>query len=54
MTFDEQNQLLVDVEALCQEIRPIEELCHLEHRFNDQVIPLASRHRLLGMLVPVE
>lgn len=54
MTFDKQNSLLADVEAFCQEIRPIEELCYLEHRFNDQVIPLARRHRLLGMLVPIE
>ena len=31
------ERLLADVEAFCQEIRPIEELCYVEHRFNDQV-----------------
>ncbi len=46
--------LMAAVEAFCQEIRPIEELCYLEYRFNDQVIPLAARDRLLGMLVPIE
>ena len=34
----EQRQLLADVEAFCAEIRPIEELCYVEHKFNDQVI----------------
>ena len=50
----EQEQLLQDVEAFCQEIRPIEELCYVEHRFNDQVIPLAKKYNLLGMPVPKE
>jgi alkylation response protein AidB-like acyl-CoA dehydrogenase len=48
----DQNRLLADVDAFCQEIRPIEELCYVEHRFNDQVIPLARKHNLLGMPVP--
>lgn len=48
----DQQRLLADVEAFCEEIRPIEELCYVEHRFNDQVIPLARRHNLLGMPVP--
>jgi alkylation response protein AidB-like acyl-CoA dehydrogenase len=51
--FDPQR-LLADVEAFCQEIRPIEELCYVEHRFNDQVIPLARKYNLLAMPVPVE
>src|SRR5262252_1766764 len=51
MTAD-QKQLLADVEAFCQEIRPIEELCYVEHRFNDQVIPLARKYNLLGIPVP--
>jgi alkylation response protein AidB-like acyl-CoA dehydrogenase len=45
-------QLLADVEAFCQEIRPIEELCYVEHRFNDQVVPLARKYNLLGIPVP--
>jgi alkylation response protein AidB-like acyl-CoA dehydrogenase len=52
MTASEAKQLLADVEAFCQEIRPIEELSYVEHRFNDRVIPLARKHNLLGMPVP--
>ncbi|HEV3262914.1 MAG TPA: acyl-CoA dehydrogenase family protein [Gemmataceae bacterium] len=48
----DQRQLLADVEAFCEELRPIEELCYVEHRFNDQVIPLARKYNLLGMPVP--
>src|SRR5580704_17102363 len=54
MNSAEAQQLLADVEAFCQEIRDIEELCYVEHRFNDQVIPLAKKHNILGMPVPVE
>jgi alkylation response protein AidB-like acyl-CoA dehydrogenase len=54
MTATESAQLLADVEAFCTAIRDIEELCYVEHRFNDQVIPLARKHNLLGMPVPVE
>src|SRR3954463_15846483 len=46
--------LLADVDAFCQEVRPVEELCYVEHRFNDQVLPLARKYNLLGMPVPVE
>jgi alkylation response protein AidB-like acyl-CoA dehydrogenase len=53
MTASEAKQLLADVEAFCQEIRPVEELAYVEHRFNDQVIPLARKYNLLGMPVPV-
>ena len=49
--FDPQR-LLADVEAFCQEIRPVEELCYVEHRFNDQVVPLARKYDLLAMPVP--
>ena len=54
MTEEEKTRLLADVEDFCNEIRPIEELCYLEHQFNDQAIPLAKKHDLLGMLVPKE
>jgi alkylation response protein AidB-like acyl-CoA dehydrogenase len=54
MTSADQKQLLADVEAFCQEIRPIEELCYVEHRFNDQVVPLARKYNLLGIPVPKE
>jgi alkylation response protein AidB-like acyl-CoA dehydrogenase len=54
MSAGEANKLLADVEAFCQEIRPIEELCYVEHRFNDQVLPLGKKYRLLGMPLPTE
>ena len=34
MTQAEQAQLLADVEAFCQDIHDIEELCYVEHEFN--------------------
>jgi alkylation response protein AidB-like acyl-CoA dehydrogenase len=54
MTAMDQKQLLADVEAFCQEVRPYEELCYVEHRFNDRVVPLARNYNLLGIPVPVE
>src|SRR5947209_9076102 len=53
MTPSDSKKLLADVEAFCQDIRPVEELCYVEHRFNDQVVPLARKYNLLGMPVPV-
>jgi alkylation response protein AidB-like acyl-CoA dehydrogenase len=52
MRASDPKQLLADVEAFCQEIRPTEELCYLEHRFNDQVLPLGKKYNLLGMTLP--
>jgi alkylation response protein AidB-like acyl-CoA dehydrogenase len=54
MTPAESRKLLDDVEAFCQEIRPIEELCYVEHRFNDQVVPLGRKYNILGMPVPAQ
>jgi alkylation response protein AidB-like acyl-CoA dehydrogenase len=54
MNAENSHDLLADVEAFCQDIRPIEELCYVEHRFNDQVVPLARKHGLLGIPVPTE
>ena len=52
MSPSDREKLLADVEAFCQEVRPVEELCYVEHRFNDRVLPLARKHDLLGMPVP--
>ncbi len=52
MSPSDQERLLADVEAFCQEIRPFEELCYVEHRFNDQVLPSARKHNILAMPVP--
>lgn len=46
--------VLADVERYCTELRPGEELCYLEHRRNEQIISLAKKHNLLGMIVPRE
>ena len=52
MDTDSRAELLADVEAFCQEVRPVEDLCYLEHRFNDQAVELARKHRILGINVP--
>src|SRR6516162_5176903 len=54
MSPSDSQRLLADVEAFCEEIRPIEELCYVEHRFNDQVVPLGRKHNILAMPVPPE
>lgn len=54
MTTSDSQKLLDDVESFCEEIRPHEELCYVEHRFNDQVLPLAKKFNILGMPVPTQ
>jgi alkylation response protein AidB-like acyl-CoA dehydrogenase len=54
MNAADHNQLLADVDAFCRQLRPSEELCYVERRFNDQVIPLAKKHNVLAMPMPVE
>jgi len=45
---------LKDVDEFCKELRPIEEVCYVEHNFNDQLIPLCRKYGLLGIPVRVE
>src|SRR5262249_52129868 len=52
MNPSDRKRLLDDVETFCQEIRPIEELCYVEHRFNDELLPLARKYNILAMPVP--
>jgi alkylation response protein AidB-like acyl-CoA dehydrogenase len=54
MTTSANAALLADVEAFCQEVRPTEEICYLEHRFNAESIELAKKYNLFGMLTPNE
>ena len=54
MKADAAAQILADVAAFCEELRPHEEICYLEHRFNEQLIPLALKYNLLGLPIPVE
>jgi hypothetical protein len=46
MDIKYRTDLLADVDAFCQEIRPIEDLCYLEHRFNDQAIELSRKYNI--------
>ena len=46
MNKKDRNKLLKDVEAFCQELRPIEDLAYLEHKFNDQVPALIKKYKL--------
>ncbi len=52
MNSIDRQKLLDDVTAFCEELRPHEELCYVEHQYNEQVIPLAKKYDLLGMIVP--
>lgn len=54
MNVAEHATLTTNVDAFCRELRPIEELCYVEHRFNDQLLPLAKKHNVLGMSAPPE
>lgn len=49
MGIQHSEDLLKDVEAFCEEIRPTEDICYLEHRFNDAAVKLAQKYNLLGM-----
>ncbi|MFO0935734.1 MAG: acyl-CoA dehydrogenase family protein [Gemmataceae bacterium] len=53
MAFDSQR-LAADVEAVCTELRPAEELCYAERVFNQDLLPLAKKHNILGMNIDPE
>ena len=48
----ERAALLADVDAYCREVRPLEDLCYLEHRYNEAVVSLGRKHNILAMTVP--
>ena len=57
MNFDiseEQEALLKIVDKFCEELRPIENQCFLEGRYNDQLIELAKRAHLTGLPIDEE
>ena len=54
MTKQDAEKLLADVDGFCQELRPIEELCYVEHRQNEQTVELANKYGILAMPVPME
>jgi alkylation response protein AidB-like acyl-CoA dehydrogenase len=54
MTPADQRRLLSDVESFCEELREHEEMCYVEHRFNEYLLPLAKKFNILGIPVPPE
>lgn len=48
------ERILKDVKDFCEKLRPIEDVCYLEHKFNAQTIPLAKEFNILGLPVPEE
>src|SRR5713226_8125510 len=48
--FSEEQSLVLDqVDRACKGIRPIEDKCYLQHRFNDRVGPAFGQAHLLGL-----
>lgn len=54
MKTDSRGQVLADVQAFCEALRPIEELCYLEHRYNEDTVRLAKENGLLGIPIPTQ
>src|SRR6266700_4228178 len=54
MNAADRQRLLADVEAFCSELREHEEIAYVERHYNEHLIPLACKRRLLGIPVPVE
>ena len=52
--MDESELIMRDVDNFCEKLRPIADVCYLEHKFNDQIIPLAKEFNILGLPVPKE
>jgi len=48
------DEFLRDVDEFCKELRPIEEICYIEHKFNDQLVSLCRKYGLLGIPVREE
>ncbi|HKW04914.1 MAG TPA: acyl-CoA dehydrogenase family protein [Nitrososphaerales archaeon] len=51
---DEQKLVLNVVDGACRKIRPIEDTCYLEHKFNDQVMNIFNEAHLLGLPISKE
>ncbi|MGA0419350.1 MAG: acyl-CoA dehydrogenase family protein, partial [Phycisphaerales bacterium] len=51
-TAEDREKLVADVEAYCQELRPVEEIKYLEREFNPAITELAKKHGVCGMPVP--
>lgn len=51
---EEQNILLKTVDEMCQKIRPIEEKCYIERRFNDSLKDILASYHMLGLPISRE
>jgi len=54
MNNNAQDAILADVDSYCEELRPSEELCYLEHQPNDCILQLAKKYNLLGIPLPMK
>lgn len=50
----DRDKVMADVEAYCNELRPIEELCYVERKTNPAIADLALKHNILGIPVPTK
>ena len=51
---DEDKMILEVVGEACKKIRPVEDRCYLEHRFNDNVISVFKEAHLLGLPISAQ
>ncbi len=51
---DEQSLILKQVDRACKELRPVEDKCYLEHRYNDQTKGILGRAHVLGMPISAD
>jgi len=51
---EDSKRILADVNDFCEKLRPIEDVCYLEHKYNEQTILLAKEFNILGLAVPKE
>ncbi len=47
-SVSDREKLMADVEAYCDELRPIEELCYVERKPNPAISELAKKYNILG------
>jgi alkylation response protein AidB-like acyl-CoA dehydrogenase len=50
----EQKILLEQVDRACKQLRPIEDKCYLERKYNDQLKPIFAKAGLLGLPISTE
>lgn len=51
---DEQSLILKQVDRACKELRPVEDRCYLDHRYNDQTKRILGQAHVLGMPISAD